>query len=92
LRLAEEELGSRLLRPSRPAACWAEEAERLRGAGWAERPKTSEGEKEIFYFFFFFSNISNAFSNSFLKSFSSSNKNQSTQIKICNGMNAQACI
>jgi hypothetical protein len=34
-----------LLRPSRPVACWAEEAERLRGTGWAERPKTSEGKK-----------------------------------------------
>jgi hypothetical protein len=38
----------------------------LRGAGWAERPKAREERGRRFYISsFFFSNISNAFSNSF---------------------------
>jgi hypothetical protein len=34
------------------AACWAEEAERLQSAGWAERPKVEK--EEDFYFHFLF--------------------------------------
>jgi hypothetical protein len=50
--------------PARYAACGKSSGfSWLRGAGWAESQR-GEG-KEIFYFFFFFSNISKPFSNSF---------------------------